>query len=287
VSSYLIETLSDDNALAYDRLRREVARHEKLVIAFSGGADSALLAYVATAELGSDQVLCATAISASLAESDRKETAALAKEWGLRYQPVATNELENPAYQANGLDRCYYCKAELMGVLVPIAERERARIALGVNVDDLGDYRPGQAAARENGAVFPLLEAGLTKDSVRSLSRALGLRTWDKPANACLSSRIPQGTPVTIGLLSKVDRAEQALRDLGFRQLRVRHYDDTCRVELSEEELPTAIELRTGIVDALHAVGYRYVTLDLDGFRSGNLVQTALLSTPEHTPPAS
>lgn len=287
MSSYLIETLSDENALAYDRLRREVAQHEKLVIAFSGGADSALLAYVATAELGSDQVLCATAISASLAEADRIETAALAREWGLRYQPVTTNELENPAYQANGLDRCYYCKAELMGVLVPIATSEGARIALGVNVDDLGDYRPGQAAARENGAVFPLLDAGLTKDRVRALSRALGLRTWDKPANACLSSRIPQGTPVTIGLLSKVDRAEQALRDLGFHQLRVRHYDDTCRVELSEAELPMAIERRSGIVDALHAVGYRYITLDLDGFRSGNLVQTALQANSESAPPAS
>jgi uncharacterized protein len=276
MSSYLIETLSGPDAVAYERLRREISRHEKLVVAFSGGADSALLAYAATAELGSDQVLCATAISPSLAEADRKETASLAAEWGLRYQPVTTNELENPAYQANGLDRCYYCKAELMDVLVPIAQDEVATIALGVNLDDLGDYRPGQAAAREKGAVFPLLDAGLTKDIVRGLSRALGLRTWDKPANACLSSRIPQGTPVTIGLLTKVDRAEQALRDLGFRQLRVRHYGDTCRVELSEEELASAIERRVGIVDALRAIGYRYVTLDLDGFRSGNLVQTAL-----------
>lgn len=276
MSSYLIETLSGPDAIAYERLRQELSRHDKLVVAFSGGADSALLAYVATAELGRGQVLCATAISPSLAESDRKETASLASEWGLRYQAVSTNELENPAYQANDLDRCYYCKAELMDVLVPIAEVEVATIALGVNVDDLGDYRPGQAAAQEKGAVFPLLEAGLTKDTVRSLSRALGLRTWDKPANACLSSRIPQGTPVTIGLLSKVDHAEQALRDLGFRQLRVRHYGDTCRVELSEDELSAAIECRVGIVEGLRAVGYRYVTLDLDGLRSGNLVQTAL-----------
>lgn len=276
MTSYLIETLDGPHALAYAQLRREITRYEKLVVAFSGGADSALLAYVATAELGSDQVLCATAISPSLAETDRKETAVLAAEWGLRYEPVTTNELENPAYQANGLDRCYYCKAELMDVLVPIAANEVATIALGVNVDDLGDYRPGQAAAKEKGAIFPLLEAGLTKEVVRSLSRALGLRTWDKPANACLSSRVPQGTPVTIGLLTKLDRSEQALRDLGFHQLRVRHYGDTCRVELAEEELRGAIERRVDIVAALRAIGYRYVTLDLDGFRSGNLVRTAL-----------
>jgi uncharacterized protein len=189
---------------------------------------------------------------------------------------VETRELENPAYQANGLDRCYYCKAELMEVLVPIAGSEDAVVALGVNVDDLGDYRPGQAAAREAGAVFPLLDAGLTKDLVRSLSRALELRTWDKPANACLSSRIPQGTPVTVGLLSKVDRAEQSLRQLGFRQLRVRHYGDTCRVELAEDELADALHQRVRIVQDLKRIGYRYVTLDLDGFHSGNLVKTAL-----------
>jgi len=145
-----------------------------------------------------------------------------------------------------------------------------------VNVDDLGDYRPGQAAAREAGAIFPLLDAGLTKVAVRSLSRALGLRTWDKPANACLSSRIPQGTPVTIGLLSKVDRAEQRLRQLGFRELRARHYGDTCRIELAEDELDRALASRAEIVEQLRAVGYRYVTLDLEGLRSGNLVRTAL-----------
>lgn len=270
--------LSEAGDAAYGRLREELARHQRLVVAFSGGADSALLAFCATTELGAENVLCATAISASLAEGDRRETELLAAEWGLRYKPVATHELENPAYQANGLDRCYYCKAELMDVLVPIADAEHAAIALGVNVDDLGDYRPGQVAAREAGAVFPLLDAGLTKDVVRALSQELGLRTWDKPANACLSSRIPQGTPVTIGLLSKVDRAEQVLRSLGFRQLRVRHYDDTCRVEIAEDELAAAITHRREIVDGLRRVGYRYVTLDLDGFHSGNLVRTAMES---------
>jgi pyridinium-3,5-biscarboxylic acid mononucleotide sulfurtransferase len=233
------DTLAGDDALAYARLRDELGKYERLVVAFSGGADSALLAYAATATLGTEQVLCATAISPSLAEDDRRETEVLASEWGLRYHPVKTDELENPDYQANGLDRCYFCKSALMDALGPIAVTEDAAVALGVNVDDLGDYRPGQAAAREAGAVFPLLEAGLTKDAVRSLSRALGLRTWDKPANACLSSRIPQGTPVTIGLLSKVDRAEQRLRQLGFRELRVRHYGDTCRIELAEWAIAT------------------------------------------------
>lgn len=268
--------LSPEAATAYERLRDELARHRRLVVAFSGGADSALLAYSATVELGAKNVLCATAISPSLAESDRRETEVLASEWGLRYHPVTTNELDNPAYQANGLDRCYFCKAELMDVLVPLAKGEQAAIALGVNVDDLGDYRPGQAAAKAAGAIFPLLAAGLTKDDVRALSKELGLRTWDKPANACLSSRIPQGTPVTIGLLGKVDRAEQVLRALGFRQLRVRHYDDTCRVEVAEDELTSAVLHRKEIVDGLRRVGYRYVTLDLDGFHSGNLVRAAI-----------
>jgi len=277
-----IAQLGGEVADAFARLRRELDKHFKLIVAFSGGADSALLAYAATAVLGADRVICATAISPSLAEADRRETEILAAEWGLRYHPVQTNEVDNPAYQANGLDRCYFCKAELMDALAPIAINETAAIALGVNVDDLGDYRPGQAAAREAGAVFPLLDAGLTKDAVRALSRALGLRTWDKPANACLSSRIPQGTPVTIGLLSKVDRAEQKLRGLGFRELRVRHYGDTCRVELADDELPRAIEARAQIVESLRGVGYRYVTLDLDGFHSGNLVRTALEAAHTH-----
>jgi pyridinium-3,5-biscarboxylic acid mononucleotide sulfurtransferase len=270
------QELSGHDADSYARLRDELRKHERLVVAFSGGADSALLAYAATAVLGRDQVLCATAISPSLAEDDRRETEVLATEWGLRYHPVKTDELENPDYQANGLDRCYFCKSALMDALGPIAVSEAGAVALGVNVDDLGDYRPGQAAAKEAGAIFPLLDAGLTKEAVRSLSRALGLRTWDKPANACLSSRIPQGTPVTIGLLSKVDRAEQRLRQLGFRELRVRHYGDTCRVELAEEELSRALECRAEIVEQLRGVGYRYVTLDLEGLRSGNLVRTAL-----------
>jgi uncharacterized protein len=163
-----------------------------------------------------------------------------------------------------------------MSVLSPIAEENGATVALGVNLDDLGDWRPGQQAAREQGGVFPLVEAGLSKAEVRNLSRQLGLRTWDKPAAACLSSRVPHGTPVTIGVLSTVDRAESALRRLGFSQLRVRHYGDVCRIELEVSELAKAIELREAINQAMHRVGYDYVTLDLEGFRSGNLSQAEL-----------
>ena len=274
------DTLPRESAVLLSRLERALADHDRLVVAFSGGADSALLAHVATTVLGRDAVLCATAVSASLAPEDHAETAALAAEWELRYVAVETNELENPAYQANGLDRCFYCKAELMTVLAPLAQHEHAEVALGVNLDDLGDYRPGQAAAREAGAVFPLVEAAMTKAEVRQLSRSLGLRTWDKPANACLSSRIPQGTRVTIGLLSQVARAESALRQLGFGQLRVRHYGDLCRIELVEGDLPRALEVREEIVSALKAAGYGYVTLDLEGFRSGNLVQRARSAGP-------
>ncbi|HVB06970.1 MAG TPA: ATP-dependent sacrificial sulfur transferase LarE [Acidimicrobiales bacterium] len=276
-------TVALDPSLAAARARLEgvLERHERLLVAFSGGADSALLAQVATSHLGASRVLCATAVSPSLAVEDEHECARLARAWGLRHLALRTHEVENPAYRENTLDRCYFCKAELMDVLGAAAEREGAAVALGVNLDDLGEHRPGQAAARERGAVFPLVEASLDKATVRALSRAIGLETWDKPANACLSSRVPHGTPVTVGVLSQVARAESALRALGFRGLRVRHYGDAARLELPSADLPRAIELREEIVDALHAVGYRYVTLDLEGFRSGNLAMTALAEESE------
>jgi uncharacterized protein len=179
--------------------------------------------------------------------------------------------MERAAYRANDLDRCYHCKAELMTVVGPIAAAERARVVLGVNVDDLGDHRPGQQAAAEAGAAFPLVTAGFTKDDVRTASRALGLRTWDKPAAACLASRIPYGTEVSVGLLRRVDRAEAALHELGFRQLRVRHYGDTARIEVDVADLPAVLDQRAAVVAAVRAAGYRYVTVDLEGFRSGNL----------------
>lgn len=242
-----------------------------VVVAFSGGADSAFLARVAHDTLGRGAVLCATAVSESLAPEERADCAALAEEWGLRWTAVTTRELERPEYAANDPMRCFHCKSELMGVVAPLAESERATVVLGVNLDDLGDHRPGQRAAAEAGARFPLVEAGFTKDAVREWSRRLGLRTWDKPAAACLASRVPYGTPVTVGVLATVAAAESGLRRLGFRQLRVRHYGSVARIELPEDDLAEALRRRSEVVAAVHAAGYRYVTLDLEGFRSGNL----------------
>jgi pyridinium-3,5-biscarboxylic acid mononucleotide sulfurtransferase len=254
-------------------LRDILATLGEVVVAFSGGADSAFLARVATDTLGRARVLCVTAVSPSLAPEELADCRALAGEWDLRYREVATDELADPAYRANDGNRCYRCKASLMEALGPVirAAGPGATVALGVNLDDLSDHRPGQAAAAERGAVFPLVTAGFTKSDVREWSRRLGLRTWDKPAAACLASRVPYGTEVTSTTLDSVARAESGLRALGFRQLRVRHYDDTARIEVPGADLAEVVARRDAVTTAVHAAGYRYVTLDLDGFRSGNL----------------
>ena len=253
------------------RLEAELRSLGDVVVAFSGGADSAFLASVATRTLGADRVHCVTAVSSSLAASERTDCAALAREWGLRWTEVETDELSHDAYVANDGDRCFWCKTSLMDALAPLAEAVSATVVLGVNVDDLGDHRPGQRAAAERGARFPLVEAGFTKDDVRAASRDLGLRTWDKPAAACLASRVPYGTPVTIGVLGQVERAEAGLRALGFPELRVRHYGKVARIELPLDALARAIERRVDVVEAVKAAGYSWVTLDLEGLRSGNL----------------
>jgi uncharacterized protein len=254
-----------------DVLRRRLRALDRVAVAFSGGADSAFLAWMAADTLGPERALAVTAVSPSLAAEEAADCAALAEEWGLRWQAVATAELDRPDYVANGTDRCFHCKAELMDVVSPLAEAEGATVVLGVNVDDLGDHRPGQRAAEERGAVFPLVEAGFTKADVRAASRTLGLRTWDKPAAACLASRIPYGTPVTLSTLDGVGRAEVALHRLGFRQVRVRHHGEVARVEVEVDELDAALARRHDVVAAVKAAGYRWVTLDLEGFRSGNL----------------
>ena len=251
-------------------LRAELRGLGAVVVAFSGGADSAFLAWVAADELG-DRALAATAVSPSLAPDELDDCRRLADEWGLRWRAVDTDELSRPAYVANSGDRCYHCKAELMDALVPLAGAMDATVVLGVNVDDLGDHRPGQAAAAERGARFPLVDAGFTKADVRAASAEAGLRTWDKPAAACLASRLPYGTPVTLPRLSSVATAEAALRRLGFTQLRVRHHGDVARVEVDLADLERAVALRDAVVAAVRSGGYRYVTLDLEGFRSGNL----------------
>jgi pyridinium-3,5-biscarboxylic acid mononucleotide sulfurtransferase len=258
-------------------LERQLQRYERVVVAFSGGADSSFLAAVAQRVLG-DRAHAVTAISPSLAGDEEADCRALAAELGLRWTPVPTHEMERAAYRLNDTDRCYHCKAELMDVLRPIAGADDATIVLGVNTDDLGEHRPGQRAASEQGAQFPLVAAGFSKSMIREASRQLGLRTWDKPAAACLASRIPYGTEVSVGLLSQVDRAEAALRRFGLAELRVRHYGDTARLEVPVGEFDAVLVLRSDIVAALKACGYRYVTLDLEGFRSGNLNDGHILS---------
>jgi uncharacterized protein len=260
-------------SVGLDALRAELRALGPVVVAFSGGADSAFLARVATDTLGADRVLCVTAVSPSLAPEELADCRALATEWGLRHLEVATDELADPAYTANDGSRCYHCKSSLMAALGPVAAAAGplATVVLGVNLDDLSDHRPGQTAASERGAVFPLVNSGFTKADVRNWSRRMGLRTWDKPAAACLASRVPYGTRVTFTTLDSVARAESGLRALGFRQIRVRHYGDTARIEVPAGELDHVVELREEVSAAVHAAGYRYVTLDLDGFRSGNL----------------
>lgn len=265
------DTLAAPVEAAVTALEADLRARGRVVVAFSGGADSAFLAHVAHRVLGPQGCLVATAVSPSLAPDELADCRALAGEWGLRWEGLATAEADDPRYRANDADRCRWCKTALMDVLGPRAEADGASVVLGVNVDDLGDHRPGQQAAAEAGAAFPLVEAGFTKAMVREASRARGLRTWDKPAAACLASRLPYGTPVTLGALDRVGRAEAALHGLGLAAVRVRHYGATARVEVPLDRLADVLASRAAVVDAVRAAGYERVTLDLEGLRSGNL----------------
>lgn len=252
-------------------LRSILQSYERVVVAFSGGADSAFLAAVATRELGPERCVAATAVSPSLAGSEAADCRSLADEWGLDWRAVPTTEMDDAAYRRNDPDRCYHCKSALMDALGPLAVELGATVVLGVNLDDLGDHRPGQRAAATAGARFPLVDAGFTKAEIRAASRDLGLRTWDKPAAACLASRIPYGTAVSVTVLGRVERAEAALHRMGFAQVRVRHFGDTARIEVDADRIGELVERRTEVVAALIAAGYRTVTVDLEGFRSGKL----------------
>ena len=251
-------------------LRADLHRLGRIVVACSGGVDSSLLAVVAHQELG-EGALAVTAVSPAVPAEEVAEVRALVATHGLRWRAVETAELERPGYVANAGDRCYYCRSELFDVLAPIAADEGAAIAVGTIVDDLSDHRPGLQAAAERGVRTPLADAGFTKGDVRAAARGLGLANWDKPAAPCLASRIPYGTPVTLGTLSQVERAEAGIRGLGFADLRVRHYGELARIEVPPEDLGRLLARRAEVVAAVRAAGYRYVTVDLEGLRSGNL----------------
>jgi uncharacterized protein len=254
-------------------LRTTLASYDRVVVAFSGGVDSAFLLAVAADVLG-DRCHAITAVSPTMARSEVADASALAAELGLgaRHHVVESHELEVPGFADNPTHRCAMCKTELMDVAAPIAAAlDGAPIALGTNLDDLGDVRPGITAARERGARMPLVDAGFTKADVRAASRELGLRTWDKPQLACLSSRFPYGTQITPDRLRRVDAFEDGLRRLGFRQLRVRFHDTIARLELDTAELAQIIAVRDQVVALGKQLGFAYVALDLAGFRSGSL----------------
>lgn len=256
-------------------LQAAIADCGSALVCFSGGVDSALLLKVAHDVLG-DRCVALTAVSVTMAQSEREDAMALAHEIGARHEVIESNELERPGFAQNPVDRCYHCKAELLDLARPLADRLGLRaVLLGTNLDDLGDHRPGLKAADERGARHPMVDAGLTKAEVRALSQALGLRTWDKPQLACLSSRFPYGTEITQERLQQVDAFEDGLRQLGFRQLRVRYHGEVARVELEPAAMPRALEpgVREQIVSLGRRVGFTFVALDLAGFASGSLNQ--------------
>lgn len=263
-------TPNADVASLATRLTDVVAGLGPMVIAFSGGVDSALVV-AAAGRVSAGSSLAVTADSASLAEGELADCETLATKLGVPWQRATTTELDDDRYTRNDTDRCFWCKSALMDQLDPIATEREATVVLGVNLDDLGEHRPGQNAASERGARFPLVDAGFTKSDVRLLASAWDVPVWDRPSMPCLASRVPYGTAVTVPLLSRIDRAEAALKALGFRDVRVRHYDDTARIEVPAKDISHAAANASAIADSLQSLGYRYVTLDLAGLRSGNL----------------
>lgn len=265
-----------DAALLAEKERKlfdQLAGMRRVVVAYSGGTDSAYLAWAARRMLGEDAIAI-TADSASIPESYKRDAEAFARECGIRHEYIETHEFDNPDYVKNDPNRCFHCKDELFTCLDAIAsERGIEHIVYGVNVDDLGDYRPGQRAAKLHQVKAPLVDAGLTKAEIRELSRLAGLSTWDRPASACLSSRVPYGTPVTPETIKTVERGEEAIRALGFRQFRVRFHGELVRIEVAKDELGRALtpEMAQAFVAIFKPLGFHYVTIDLEGYRQGSL----------------
>jgi uncharacterized protein len=246
---------------------------DRVIVAFSGGVDSSLVAALAARALGS-RALAVTAVSPALAAGELDGARAVAAAIGIAHETISTDELSRPGYRANGEDRCYHCKSELYDALAALAEERGYRAVLsGANADDIGDWRPGLVAAREHGVIHPLLEAGVTKTQVRELARELGVPSAEKVASPCLASRVPHGTPVDPVVLRQIDAAEQAVRALGYRVLRVRHHGDLGKLELAADELERALEpgARTAIAQAIRSAGYARTAIDLEPFRSGSL----------------
>lgn len=262
-----------DSALEqkYQQLQANVAQYQSAIIAFSGGIDSSLVAYVAGQVLG-ERALAVTSASASLKRADLQLAKTLAAEWGIRHKVIVTDELANPAYRANPADRCFYCKSSLYTYLDQMTATEGVDIVLnGTNTDDLGDHRPGLVAADNYEVRSPLAECNFNKADIRALALALGLRNHDKPQAACLSSRFPYGTEITLDLLAQVEAAEEVLVELGFEQCRVRHHGDVARLEVPQQQLAEALAQADELQRRIAATGYHYVTLDLAGFKSGSL----------------